>query len=117
MPLKILFILLKRSIMKICAKRTKSFRKIQREVALLFNLGKTLPIAAPILTKDKTYYYPFDEKFYVLYPFLQGQSFKDHFGERALEQAELLSQSIGDLHFYLRTLTLKHIKNLIYLIM
>ena len=96
---------------KYVLKKQKASEKIHREVALLFSLGKTLPIASPILTIDKTYYYPYDEKFYVLYPFLQGQSFKDHFGERAFEQAELLSLSIGDLHLLLKDIDLEAYKD------
>lgn len=83
---------------KYVLKEQKSLEKIKNEAALLSYLRDEIPIAAPIKTNDEKYYIEYDNKYYVLYPFLEGESFENHYDQDARKKAELLGETIGELH-------------------
>lgn len=87
---------------KYVLKEQQRVEGIKKEAALLSYLREKIPIAAPVKTKNNEYYFEGENKYYVLYPFLEGASFKDHYGENYREEARLLGKAIGDLHSALK---------------
>ncbi len=96
---------------KYVLKRQQNLEKIKREAALLSNLREEVPIAAPMVTKSNNYFVEFEKDYYMLYPFLEGKSFTDHYTENYRREAGLLGETIGNLHSVLKDIDYKEGKN------
>ncbi|RKD34196.1 phosphotransferase enzyme family protein [Thermohalobacter berrensis] len=84
---------------KFVLKGQKKIERIKKETTLLLDLKhQNLPVAAPIKNKKGGYYVEDDNLYYALYPFLDGESFSDHYSKDAIKKANLLGEIIGDLH-------------------
>lgn len=83
---------------KYVLKEQASYEKIKNEVALLPYLREDIPIAVPIIARDDSYFIDYENRYYILYQFLDGKCFEDHYGENSREKAELLGETIGNLH-------------------
>ncbi|OCL26576.1 hypothetical protein U472_11355 [Orenia metallireducens] len=81
--------------------------KVEKENRLLALLEENLPVAAPLPTKEGKYYLAERDINYVCYPFLEGDSFANHYDGECIERANLLGQAIGELHYYLRMIELE----------
>lgn len=95
---------------KYILKEHKNNEKVEKESILLSRLQEKIPIAAPIKSKDNKYYVEYNDKFYVLYPFLEGSSFSDHYSPKYKEQASALGKAIGILHSELYKIDFKECK-------
>lgn len=91
-------------------KEHKNDEKVQKEFALLSQLQDKIPIAAPIKSKANKYYVEHNDRFYVLYPFLKGSSFTNHYSSKYKEQAIALGNAIGTLHFELQKIDFEECK-------
>ena len=83
---------------KYVLKEQASYERIKNEVALLPYLREEIPIAVPIIARDDSYFIDYENRYYILYQFLDGKCFEDHYGENSREKAELLGEAIGNLH-------------------
>lgn len=85
---------------------------IEQEVLILHHIGENIPVAAPIKTRDNNFYVIKDNHIYILYPFLEGESFTDHYQGNAEEKAFLMGKVIGDLHYCLKDIDLPEVEDM-----
>lgn len=97
---------------KFVLKEQENLDKMKSETVLLSNIEKEVPIAAPITTKDKNYFIEYENNYYILYPFLEGESFENHYDDKSIEKAKLLGETIGDLHSALKKINYKKCKKM-----
>lgn len=95
---------------KYVLKEQENLERIKSEAGLLSYLREEIPIAAPIKTKNNKYYSEYENKYYILYPFLEGENFEDHYSKNSRREAKLLGETIGDLHSVLKKIKYEECK-------
>jgi Ser/Thr protein kinase RdoA (MazF antagonist) len=73
-------------------------------------IKEMFPIEYPIIAKDGMPYVFYEDKYYVLYKFFDGEPLEIQFDKNYLEQAKLLGESVSNYHYCLKNIEIDSIQ-------